>query len=113
MESEPKGSAAPANEAAASDWESRRLCSDENCIGVIGADGRCKECGRPGDPAAVSAPPPDIRAAAEPAVQPPASAAAGDADEDWESRRLCSDESCIGVIGADGRCRECGRPYAG
>jgi hypothetical protein len=21
------------------------LCSDESCIGVIGPDGRCKECG--------------------------------------------------------------------
>ena len=27
------------------DWDSRTLCSDESCIGVIGADGRCKECG--------------------------------------------------------------------
>ena len=32
-------------------------------------------------------------------------------DEDWDSRVLCSDESCIGVIGPDGRCRECGRPH--
>jgi hypothetical protein len=29
-----------------SDWENRTLCSDENCIGVIGPDGRCKECGK-------------------------------------------------------------------
>lgn len=28
------------------DWASRRLCPDGNCIGVIGPDGRCKECGR-------------------------------------------------------------------
>ncbi len=28
------------------DWENRRLCPDGNCIGVIGPDGRCKECGR-------------------------------------------------------------------
>jgi hypothetical protein len=40
-------------------------------------------------------------------------APAGGADEDWENRRLCSDGNCIGVIGADGRCRECGKPYAG
>lgn len=38
--------------------------------------------------------------------------AASDASE-WHHRRLCSDESCIGVIGADGRCRECGKPFAG
>ncbi len=30
-----------------SQWSRRRLCSDGNCIGVIGADGRCKECGKP------------------------------------------------------------------
>ncbi len=29
------------------EWENRRLCPDGNCIGVIGPDGRCKECGRP------------------------------------------------------------------
>jgi len=35
-----------------------------------------------------------------------------DASE-WSRRRLCSDGDCIGVIGADGRCKECGKPYAG
>lgn len=28
-------------------WCSRVLCSDGTCIGIIGADGNCKECGRP------------------------------------------------------------------
>ena len=28
------------------DWENRTLCSDGNCIGVIGPDGKCKECGK-------------------------------------------------------------------
>jgi len=28
---------------------------------------------------------------------------------DWENRTLCSDESCIGVIGPGGRCKECGK----
>lgn len=36
-----------------------------------------------------------------------------DIDQEWERRTLCSDESCIGVIGANGRCRECGLPYGG
>ena len=31
--------------------------------------------------------------------------------DDWENRVLCSDESCIGVIGPDGRCKECGKPF--
>jgi hypothetical protein len=34
-------------------------------------------------------------------------------DAEWGNRRLCSDGNCIGVIGPDGRCRECGKPYAG
>ncbi len=29
----------------------------------------------------------------------------------WEKRILCSNESCIGTIGPDGKCRECGKPY--
>jgi len=33
------------------------------------------------------------------------------ADLEWERRTLCADESCIGVIGPDGRCKECGKPY--
>lgn len=32
---------------------------------------------------------------------------------DFASRKLCSDGSCIGVIGTDGRCKECGKPYTG
>ena len=32
-------------------------------------------------------------------------------DDEWENRILCVDESCIGVIGPDGRCKECGKPY--
>ena len=29
------------------DWENRVLCHDGNCIGVIGPNGLCKECGKP------------------------------------------------------------------
>ena len=32
---------------------------------------------------------------------------------DFESRLLCSDGTCIGVIGPDGRCKECGKAYTG
>jgi len=32
---------------------------------------------------------------------------------DFDSRKLCSDGTCIGVIGADGLCKECGKPYTG
>lgn len=32
---------------------------------------------------------------------------------DWADRKLCSDGACIGVIGPDGKCKECGKPYTG
>ena len=102
------------------EWAARTLCSDESCIGVIGPDGRCKECGKafegeftPGPP------PPQDMAETEDAVEDAVEDAAeelleedpdGAGDSDWASRTLCSDESCIGVIGPDGRCKECGKP---
>jgi hypothetical protein len=98
-----------------SDWENRKLCSDGNCIGVIGADGRCNECGKTfeGSPPAESSieeeglsPEEEPREAAEPDVIDESPA-----DDDWADRKLCSDGNCIGVIGTDGRCRECGKPY--
>jgi hypothetical protein len=95
------------------DWENRILCSDDSCIGVVGPDGRCKECGKPyqgekppageKDKAPVEVPPQE-----EPDVE-----MASRFDDDWENRTLCSDESCIGVVGPDGRCKECGKPYEG
>ena len=33
----------------------------------------------------------------------------GGGDSDWDNRELCSDGSCIGVIGKDGKCNECGK----
>jgi hypothetical protein len=93
------------------DWENRALCSDESCIGVIGPDGRCKECGKP-----YAEQPTPEKHANQPEI--------GEGDDierrekpgqqdDWENRTLCSDESCIGVIGPDGRCKECGKVYQG
>jgi len=102
------------------DWENRILCSDESCIGVIGPDGRCKECGKPyagelpfaSSPASETADPPEAAASTAPAEKDdPESDAVP--DKEWENRTLCSDESCIGVIGPDGRCKECGKPYQG
>jgi hypothetical protein len=91
------------------DWENRILCRDENCIGVIGPDGRCKECGKPYEelqtPEAQTARPESEAVGDSKGSQEPVQ------EDDWESRTLCSDESCIGVIGPDGRCKECGKPY--
>jgi hypothetical protein len=105
-------------------WKNRVLCSDESCIGVIGPNGRCKECGRPFegklpddlnpddsgtwsednatiDPDATDEYTPDSEPEMESHVT----------DDEWSQRTLCSDDSCIGVIGPDGRCKECGKPY--
>ena len=116
MEADGKSNETSSVDDAAAEWADRRLCSDGNCIGVIGPDGRCKECGKPaagqgaGDtvvypaaslPAAVAD---EARPAADPAEDPAA---------EWADRRLCSDGNCIGVIGPDGRCKECGKPFTG
>jgi hypothetical protein len=36
-----------------------------------------------------------------------------ESESEWDKRILCSDGNCIGVIGPDGRCKECGKPYEG
>jgi hypothetical protein len=120
------------------EWDKRILCSDGNCIGVIGADGRCKECGKRyegrlpetsagekedqvadenGETAAEAA---QIKPLAEsgadesPADESPADESPLDEsppDEDWENRVLCRDGNCIGIIGPDGKCKVCGKPY--
>jgi hypothetical protein len=110
-----------------SEWDQRVLCSDGNCIGIIGTDGRCKVCGMIYDgelPCPVAdADTVDDNAADLAAEQQPKDendgvtddpeVDAGGTDDAWENRTLCVDESCIGVIGPDGRCKECGKPYPG
>ena len=95
------------------DWENRTLCRDESCIGVIGPDGRCKECGKPyegdhpSDSGVEAVESHDHEVVDEDDVDPIET----EVDTEWEKRTLCRDESCIGVIGPDGRCKECGKPY--
>jgi hypothetical protein len=78
------------------DLENRELCPDGSCTGVLGADGRCKECGR----SATGAPAPEAAGVT--------SALSGDEEALDEDRQLCPDGSCTGLIGSDGRCKECG-----
>lgn len=92
------------------DWEKRTLCSDESCIGTIGPDGKCKECGKTYEgelPAGHG-----VKSVEKVKIekQEPASSDEADSDEDWDKRVLCSDEACIGVIGSDGKCKECDKP---
>ena len=104
--------------------DDRELCPDGACIGVIGPDGRCKECGKKGSGAPKAAKPAAARTGAaandeevlyeddDPRAGQVASAGGGAASEDDESfdddRRLCPDGACIGVLGSDGVCKECG-----
>ena len=34
-----------------------------------------------------------------------------DEEQDFSKRTACSDGNCIGIIGPDGKCTECGKPY--
>ena len=111
------------------EWEHRMLCSDGNCIGVIGPDGRCKECGKEYEGSLAedhftekegSSPANNSFEKEDPSLEdmPHEAAESNENDEsirddDWQDRVLCSDGNCIGVIGPDGRCRECGKPYEG
>jgi hypothetical protein len=91
------------------DWEKRTLCSDESCIGTIGAESKCKECGRPYEgrlPAGQGVSNIQKVVAEE---NKHVLVENTDYDEDWDKRVLCSDEACIGVIGLDGKCKECGK----
>ena len=109
------------------EWEARTLCSDDGCIGIIGPDGRCLECGRPYDgdlPENFAAATSPLETAADEkqadeandAIAPHTAGLAPETpqavDDEWAARELCPDESCIGVIGPDGRCLECGRTAA-
>jgi hypothetical protein len=96
-------------EKSAFDPASRRLCPDGSCIGLIGPDGRCKECGRSSDgkPAALVGKPADDRTEdsdTREAASEPAEAGAFD-----PNRKLCPDGNCTGVLRADGTCSECGQ----
>lgn len=91
------------------DWEKRTLCSDEACIGTIGSDGKCKECGKTYTGKLPSGHGVSNIQKAVKEDKKPALSENIDSDDDWEKRVLCSNESCIGVIGPDGKCKECGK----
>lgn len=99
----------------------RRLCPDGSCIGLLGADGRCRVCGRASDgSAAVSHVPAmddhhwdEAGAGADDslAADDATSSANGEGGGGFHAgRRLCDDGSCVGVIGAGDVCSVCGRP---
>ena len=88
----------------------RKLCPDGACVGVIGADGLCGECGRTEAQAAAG----DERPDSFGAIDDGPSGAPGDGDAPAAGgfdprRKLCDDGACVGVVGADGVCAVCGR----
>ena len=106
----------------------RRLCPDGSCVGVIGASGRCRICGREQDAAGLG---PEafasgclagddddlfrgddraVAAAGEVGRREVEAAVEAETHAFNPSRQLCLDGSCLGVIGPDGKCTECGRP---
>jgi len=101
------------------EWDMREVCPDGACVGVIGPDGLCKVCGR----AAQNWGDERKRGLVETAVddeeldddetddevedEDADGEDIGD-DVEWGKRRLCSNGSCVGVIGDDGTCSVCG-----
>ena len=79
------------------DFESRELCSDGNCTGVLGDDGVCRVCGR--------------NRGGEPVAQPEAQVdvAQDSGTDEFSDRELCHDGNCTGILGSDGRCKVCGK----
>ena len=98
----------------------RKLCPDGSCVGIIADDGKCTVCGTSGaDGDGLNAQDPstsesggesDVEAEVEPeAIERAPESSASGFDP---NRRLCGDDTCIGVIGEDNRCRVCGKPAA-
>jgi hypothetical protein len=89
----------------------RRLCPDGNCIGIVGNDGKCAVCGTT-DQGWVE-PKRDDGGNADPLPEPesvPSESSPSWAAVDFDpNRRLCLDDTCIGVIGDDDRCKLCGK----
>jgi hypothetical protein len=99
------------------EWDDRRLCSDDACIGVIGAGNKCNVCGRPGPEGAPYRETP-VSIVGEGSLEDDGidehlgEAAGADAADFDDERELCGDDACIGLIGPDGSCKECGKPRA-
>jgi hypothetical protein len=95
------------------DWNNRILCPDDRCTGTIGPNGQCRVCGHcaaepngsEDNPESLcDSPVPNL----EEKIEIPVSRESDMPDDDWARRRLCRDESCIGIIGPNGRCGVCG-----
>lgn len=96
--------------------DGRVMCIDDACIGIIGADGLCKKCGlaytgdeKPGETPSGEVPTPVLQDD-EPVGSVDSGTAINEKLSPAPSERVCClDETCIGIIGADGKCGTCGK----
>jgi hypothetical protein len=77
------------------DPDTRQLCSDGNCTGLIGEDGECKVCGGTTASHDLNVTAPEV---AE--INP---------DSDFDDRHLCPDGNCTGLLDEQGHCKVCGK----
>jgi len=91
--------------------EERQLCADGNCLGVV-VDGKCNVCGI----AAAGTSPRDPTTGQTGGGKVIEDRAADDmvaeGDSTFDDRQLCPDGACTGLLGTDGKCKECGRSAA-
>ena len=116
---------------AVDEWDYREVCPDGGCVGVIGADGTCKVCGRVSPTWDNERERGMVVDGADPSVDPAGDdeeeddeyededggdegdeAEASSEEEEWSERKLCPDGACVGVIGANGLCTVCGKSAA-
>ncbi len=92
--------------------EDRILCTDGACIGVVGPDGRCKECGllyEGGEPLPKEGLP-DLAADSVPPLDTDENPVADTESASEPSDRVCCpDDMCVGIVGDDGLCGTCGK----
>ena len=107
------------------DLAERVLCSDDTCIGLVGPDGKCKVCGTPytGEepvPSPTSGVVSTEDSISEETQDREDVSSVTDTDDtdvedidteetDTDDRICCPDDTCIGIIGEDGRCGTCGK----
>jgi hypothetical protein len=94
--------------------EERVLCSDDTCIGLVGADGRCRVCGlvytgSETIPVSDDLPLETNPTGDPPDEPPPETGGAGIVSAEDDDRICCPDDTCVGIIGKDGKCGTCGK----
>ena len=106
---------------AVGDWDRRELCPDGSCTGLIGPEGTCRVCGHAApnwgderkrgtqDTDDDDEADDDVEDDADP-IKPGTPVEIGGGE--WAARTLCPDGGCVGVIGADGTCKVCGKSAA-